>query len=223
MAKRKGPDRVKAALEALALDCEVLTLPGSTRTAAEAAAALGCTVGEIAKSLVFRAGDRAVVAVLGGGDRLDTAGLSAAAGAGGQPGGRRVRPGRDRVRNRRRAPARPCRARRGVHGPGAVPVCAGLGGGGQPVLRVRHRAGTPARRRRSSGPAGAASRRRYARARPGRLPGRVPVRGFGMCAEVIRAPGRWAPGNGPVRSDGLGMACDRAVFRIWPRVYESAT
>ena len=82
MAKLKGPDRVKAALEALALDCEVLTLPGSTRTAAEAAAALGCTVGEIAKSLVFRAGDRAVVAVLGGGDRLDTARLSAAAGAG---------------------------------------------------------------------------------------------------------------------------------------------
>ena len=60
MAKLRGPDRVKAALEALSLDCKVLTLPGSTRTAEEAAEAVGCAVGEIAKSLVFRAGDRAV-------------------------------------------------------------------------------------------------------------------------------------------------------------------
>ncbi len=81
MAKMRGPDRVRAALEALSLDCEVLTLPGSTRTAAEAAAAVGCTVGEIAKSLVFRAGERAVVAVLSGDDRLDPARLSEAVGA----------------------------------------------------------------------------------------------------------------------------------------------
>ncbi len=80
MAKMKGPDRVKAALEALSLDCEVLTLPGSTRTAEEAAKAVGCTVGEIAKSLVFRAGDRAVVAVVSGDDRLDPARLSGAVG-----------------------------------------------------------------------------------------------------------------------------------------------
>ncbi|MCY3672603.1 MAG: YbaK/EbsC family protein [Alphaproteobacteria bacterium] len=81
MAKLRGPDRVKAALEALSLDCEVLTLPDSTRTAEEAARAVGCAVGEIAKSLVFRAGDRAVVAVMSGDDRLDTARLSAAVGA----------------------------------------------------------------------------------------------------------------------------------------------
>ncbi|MCY3754060.1 MAG: YbaK/EbsC family protein [Alphaproteobacteria bacterium] len=81
MAKLRGPDRVKAALEALSLDCEVLTLPDSTRTAEEAAKAVGCAVGEIAKSLVFRAGDRAVVAVMSGDDRLDTARLSAAVGA----------------------------------------------------------------------------------------------------------------------------------------------
>ena len=76
----KGPDRVRAALEALGLDCEVLTLPGSTRTAAEAAAAVGCTVGEIAKSLVFRAGERAVVAIMSGDHRLDTGKLGAALG-----------------------------------------------------------------------------------------------------------------------------------------------
>ena len=81
MAKRiKGPERVRAALEAAALDCEVLTLPGSTRTAAEAAAAVGCTVGEIAKSLVFRAGERAVVAIMSGDHRLDTGKLGAALG-----------------------------------------------------------------------------------------------------------------------------------------------
>ena len=80
MARMKGPDRVRAALEALALDCEVLTLPGSTRTAAEAAAAVGCTVGEIAKSLVFRAGDRAVIGIMSGDHRLDTGKLAAALG-----------------------------------------------------------------------------------------------------------------------------------------------
>ena len=81
MPKLRGPDRVKAALEALSLDCEVVTLPDSTRTAKEAAEAVGCAVGEIAKSLVFRAGDRAVVAVVSGDHRLDTARLSAAVGA----------------------------------------------------------------------------------------------------------------------------------------------
>ena len=80
MAKMKGPDRVRAALEALSLECEVLTLPDSTRTAAEAAAAVGCSVGEIAKSLVFRAGERAVVAILSGDHRLDTGKLAAALG-----------------------------------------------------------------------------------------------------------------------------------------------
>ena len=81
MAKLRGPDRVKAALEALSLDCEILTLPDSTRTAEEAAEAIGCAVGEIAKSLVFRAGNRAVIAVVSGDDRIDTARLSEAAGA----------------------------------------------------------------------------------------------------------------------------------------------
>ena len=80
MARMKGPERVRAALEAAALECEILTLPDSTRTAAEAAAAVGCTVGEIAKSLVFRAGERAVVAIMSGDHRLDTGKLAAALG-----------------------------------------------------------------------------------------------------------------------------------------------
>ena len=78
--KTKGPDRFRAALDAAALDCEIRTLPDSVRTAAEAAAAVGCPVGEIAKSLVFRAGGRAVVAVMSGDNRLDPGKLGAALG-----------------------------------------------------------------------------------------------------------------------------------------------
>lgn len=79
-AKTKGPDRFRAALAAASLDCGIRTLPASVRTAAEAAAAVGCPVGEIAKSLVFRAGDRAVVAVMSGDNRLDPGKLGAALG-----------------------------------------------------------------------------------------------------------------------------------------------
>jgi len=76
----KGPDRVRAALEAAGLRCTIHTLPGSTRTAVEAAAAVGCSVAEIAKTLVFRGGDRAVVAIMSGDNRLDTGKLAAALG-----------------------------------------------------------------------------------------------------------------------------------------------
>jgi len=82
MARTKGPDRVRAALEAASLDCTIRTLPDSTRTAVEAAAAVGCSVGEIAKSLVFRASERAVVAIMSGDNRLDPAKLAAAIGEG---------------------------------------------------------------------------------------------------------------------------------------------
>ena len=80
MARMKGPDRVRAALDAAGLDCTIRTLPDSTRTAVEAAAAVGCSVAEIAKTLVFRAGDRAVVAIMSGDNRLDPGKLAAALG-----------------------------------------------------------------------------------------------------------------------------------------------
>jgi Cys-tRNA(Pro) deacylase len=47
--------KVQDALTALGFACEVIELPQSTRTSAEAAQAVGCTVGQIAKSLVFKA------------------------------------------------------------------------------------------------------------------------------------------------------------------------
>ena len=46
--------RVEAAALALGLTIEVRTMPASTRTAAEAAAAVEASVGQIVKSLVFR-------------------------------------------------------------------------------------------------------------------------------------------------------------------------
>jgi prolyl-tRNA editing enzyme YbaK/EbsC (Cys-tRNA(Pro) deacylase) len=46
--------KVQRALEAFGLALQVLELPASTRTALEAAQAVGCQVGQIVKSLVFR-------------------------------------------------------------------------------------------------------------------------------------------------------------------------
>jgi prolyl-tRNA editing enzyme YbaK/EbsC (Cys-tRNA(Pro) deacylase) len=68
--------RVQAALGP---EFEVLEFPESTRSAAEAAAAIGCTVAEIAKSLVFRAvqSDRPVLVVASGVNRVDERKLEA--------------------------------------------------------------------------------------------------------------------------------------------------
>src|SRR5512133_753031 len=46
--------RVQDAIVSAGLECCVVELPASTRTAQEAADAIGCTVAQIVKSLVFR-------------------------------------------------------------------------------------------------------------------------------------------------------------------------
>lgn len=46
--------RVLTAARELNLDVEIRTMPGSTRTALEAASAVGATVGQIVKSLIFK-------------------------------------------------------------------------------------------------------------------------------------------------------------------------
>lgn len=58
-------------------------MPDSTRTAADAARAIGCRVEEIVKSLVFRRRDTGepVLALASGGNRVDEAKLSRAVGA----------------------------------------------------------------------------------------------------------------------------------------------
>ena len=47
--------KVQDALAARGLALTVVELPQSTRTAAEAALAVGCAVGQIVKSIIFRA------------------------------------------------------------------------------------------------------------------------------------------------------------------------
>jgi prolyl-tRNA editing enzyme YbaK/EbsC (Cys-tRNA(Pro) deacylase) len=58
----------------------VKRFPEGTRTAGDAARAVGCEVGQIVKSLVFLAAGRPVVALVSGANRLDEALLAAAAG-----------------------------------------------------------------------------------------------------------------------------------------------
>ena len=53
----KNAKRVQDALTQLGLSLHVVELPDSTRTAKNAAQAIGCSVGQIAKSLVFRTGN----------------------------------------------------------------------------------------------------------------------------------------------------------------------
>lgn len=65
--------RVQRALEAAGVGVRVVQLPQSARTAIDAAAAIGCRVEQIAKSLVFRrAGDdEPVLIVASGRNRVD--------------------------------------------------------------------------------------------------------------------------------------------------------
>ncbi len=60
------------------LDVEVREFPEGTRTAEEAARAVGVDVAQIVKSLAFRAGDEIVMALVSGVNRLDEAKLAAA-------------------------------------------------------------------------------------------------------------------------------------------------
>ncbi len=73
-------DRVVEALRRAGAMGEVRTFEIPTRTAAEAAAALGCPVAAIANSLVFVADGRPVLVLTSGAHRVDTAHLAAARG-----------------------------------------------------------------------------------------------------------------------------------------------
>ena len=73
--------RVVEALRAAGVDAPVTEFAESTRTAEEAAAAVGTSVGQIVKSLVFLAGDQPILALVSGVNRVDTSKLAEAAGA----------------------------------------------------------------------------------------------------------------------------------------------
>lgn len=68
-----GPDRVREALRESELDTSVQELPDSTRTASEAAQAVGCEVAQIAKSLVFqgRESGKPYLVITSGSNRVD--------------------------------------------------------------------------------------------------------------------------------------------------------
>ena len=68
----RATERVQSALNAAGVTARVVELPQSTRTAVDAAAAVGCEVGQIVKSLVFVDADGQGVLVLTcGANRVD--------------------------------------------------------------------------------------------------------------------------------------------------------
>jgi prolyl-tRNA editing enzyme YbaK/EbsC (Cys-tRNA(Pro) deacylase) len=76
-------ERVRAALRAAGHADSVTAFPDGTRTSAEAAAAVGCSVAQIAKSMVFRTKDaeqRPVLVITSGANRVDPAKVAAVVG-----------------------------------------------------------------------------------------------------------------------------------------------
>ncbi|MER6099455.1 YbaK/EbsC family protein [Streptomyces sp. NPDC001728] len=74
--------RFAAALEELGLDVEIRRFPDETRTAQQAAEAIGCEVSEIAKSLVFAADGVPVLVLMDGASRVDVERVREELGAG---------------------------------------------------------------------------------------------------------------------------------------------
>jgi len=76
--KIPAKEKVKRAIQKSGYSFEVLELPGSTRTAKEAAATIGCTISEIAKSLIFKGiqSGKPVLVIASGSNRVDTAKVS---------------------------------------------------------------------------------------------------------------------------------------------------
>ncbi|MGW4162893.1 YbaK/EbsC family protein [Streptomyces sp. NPDC004788] len=70
-----------AALRELGLDVEVRRFPDETRTAQQAADAIGCAVSEIVKSLVFAADGVPVLVLMDGSSRVDVERVRAELGA----------------------------------------------------------------------------------------------------------------------------------------------
>lgn len=71
--KQSSKERVAEAASRLGLDVEIKTMPASTRTAEDAAAACGCEVAQIVKSLIFERHDnqQLVLLLIAGHNRAD--------------------------------------------------------------------------------------------------------------------------------------------------------
>lgn len=70
---KPSAQRVQDTLTQLGVSCEVIELAASTRTSAEAAEAVNCDVGQIAKSLIFqgRESDKAILIIASGANRVN--------------------------------------------------------------------------------------------------------------------------------------------------------
>lgn len=79
----KAIDRFLDAAQVLGHSVEVRRFPEGTKTAEDAARAIGCDVGQIVKSLVFVAGGEPVLALTSGANRVDLQRLAGVAGASG--------------------------------------------------------------------------------------------------------------------------------------------
>lgn len=89
----ESSQRVASLLASIGHDQSVVVLPASGKTAAEAAAGLGCHVAEIAKSIVFRrlTDDAGVMVVASGINRVDVEKVAAIVGPLGKADARFVR------------------------------------------------------------------------------------------------------------------------------------
>ncbi len=72
----RSVDRVRQALTEVGVDTEITHYPQGTRTAADAAAAIGVPLGSIVKSLVFTVDGEPLLVLVAGDRRADTAKLA---------------------------------------------------------------------------------------------------------------------------------------------------
>ena len=80
MARPSANERFSAAATRLGLKPDIVQFPEDTRTAAQAAAALKCELGQIIKSLVFKCEEQPVLALTAGDRQVDTEKLGALCG-----------------------------------------------------------------------------------------------------------------------------------------------
>ncbi len=76
----RNVSRVVEAGQALGLEVQPVRFPEGTKTAVDAASAIGCDVGQIVKSLIFAVDGEVVLAYVSGSNRLDESKLAIAAG-----------------------------------------------------------------------------------------------------------------------------------------------
>ena len=80
MAKESANDRFRRGALGVGIDPEIQRFPEDTRTAAQAAAALGCELGQIVKSLIFAVDGAPVLVLTSGSNQVDTEAVAAVLG-----------------------------------------------------------------------------------------------------------------------------------------------